>query len=84
MAAFAAFRHDITVVTLLPTLDEEGVKHGIIESKIEVIITSQELLAKLDVRVSLVNERKVSFRDFRLENIGFNGESPSYRLLSRS
>lgn len=47
--AFAAFRHNITVVTLIPTLDEEGVKHGINESKVKTVITSQELFSKLQV-----------------------------------
>ncbi|CAF1687465.1 unnamed protein product, partial [Adineta ricciae] len=47
LTAFAAFRHSLTVVTLLPTLDDEGVKHGINESGISTIITSQDLLSKL-------------------------------------
>ncbi|CAF1053768.1 unnamed protein product [Adineta ricciae] len=47
LTAFAAFRHSLTVVTLLPTLDDEGVKHGINESGIFTIITSQDLLSKL-------------------------------------
>ncbi|CAF0819334.1 unnamed protein product [Adineta steineri] len=48
LTAFAAFQHKLTAVTLLPTLDEEGVKHGIQESEIKIIITSQELLPKLE------------------------------------
>jgi long-chain acyl-CoA synthetase len=49
LTAFAAFRHGLTLVTLYSTLGEEAVKHGIIESQIKLIITSQELTAKLDV-----------------------------------
>ncbi|UJR08757.1 hypothetical protein I4U23_013014 [Adineta vaga] len=48
LTAFAGFRHSLTVVTLLPTLDDEGIKHGINETNIKTIITSQDLLSKLD------------------------------------
>ncbi|CAF3295265.1 unnamed protein product [Rotaria sp. Silwood2] len=48
LSAFAAFRHSLTVVTIIPTLDEEGVKHGINETKVQTIITSQELFPKLE------------------------------------
>jgi long-chain acyl-CoA synthetase len=49
LTAFAAFRHGITLVTLYSTLGEDAVKHGINESKVKLIFTSQELTAKLDV-----------------------------------
>jgi long-subunit acyl-CoA synthetase (AMP-forming) len=49
LTAFAAFRHGLTLVTLYSTLGEEAVKHGIKESQIKIIITSQELTSKLDV-----------------------------------
>jgi long-chain acyl-CoA synthetase len=48
LTAFAAFRHGLTLVTLYSTLGEEAVKHGIKESQIKIIITSQELTSKLD------------------------------------
>ena len=43
LTAFAAFRHGLTLVTLYSTLGEEAVKHGINESQVKIIITSQEL-----------------------------------------
>lgn len=49
LTAFAAFRHGLTVVTLYSTLGEEAVKHGINESQVQIIFTSQELAFKLDV-----------------------------------
>jgi long-subunit acyl-CoA synthetase (AMP-forming) len=49
LTAFAAFRHGFTLVTLYSTLGDEAVKHGINESQVKVIITSQELTSKLDV-----------------------------------
>lgn len=49
LTAFAAFRHGLTVVTLYSTLGEEAVKHGINESQVSIIITSNELLSKLEV-----------------------------------
>jgi len=49
LTAFAAFRHGLTLVTLYSTLGEEAVKHGIKESQVKIIITSQELTSKLDV-----------------------------------
>ncbi|CAF1359072.1 unnamed protein product [Adineta ricciae] len=48
LSAFGAFRHGMTVVTLYSTLGGEAVKHGINESGVEIIITSSELLSKLD------------------------------------
>ncbi|CAF3777239.1 unnamed protein product [Rotaria sordida] len=56
LSAFAAFRHSLTVVTLIPTLDEEGVKHGINETKVQTIITSQELFPKLEKVLDQTNE----------------------------
>jgi len=49
LTAFAAFKHGLTVVTLYSTLGDEAVKHGIKESQVKFIITSQELTLKLDV-----------------------------------
>ena len=49
LTAFAAFRHGLTVVTLYSTLGEEAVKHGINESQVSIIVTSYELLSKLEV-----------------------------------
>lgn len=51
LTAFAAFRHGITVVTLYATLGEEAVKHGINESQVSIIVTSHELLNKLEVKL---------------------------------
>ncbi|CAF3504649.1 unnamed protein product [Rotaria sp. Silwood1] len=48
LTAFAAFRHGLTVVTLYSTLGDEAVKHGINESQVHIIVTSQELTSKLD------------------------------------
>ncbi|CAF3774551.1 unnamed protein product [Rotaria sp. Silwood1] len=48
LTAFAGFRHGITVVTLYSTLGEEAVKHGINESQVSIIVTSHELLPKLE------------------------------------
>ncbi|CAF0944544.1 unnamed protein product [Didymodactylos carnosus] len=48
LTAFAAFRHGITVVTLYSTLGDEAVRHGITESEVEVIVTSTELVPKLE------------------------------------
>ncbi len=50
LTVFAAFRHGLTFVTLYSTLVEEAVKHGIKESQVQIIITSQELTSKLEVR----------------------------------
>jgi long-subunit acyl-CoA synthetase (AMP-forming) len=53
LTAFAAFRHGLTVVTLYSTLGEEAVKHGINESQVSIIITSSELISKLEVKKNL-------------------------------
>ena len=54
LTAFAAFRHGLTLVTLYSTLGEEAVKHGINESQVQFIITSQDLTEKLDVRMIFI------------------------------
>jgi long-subunit acyl-CoA synthetase (AMP-forming) len=51
LTAFAAFRHGLTLVTLLPTLPEDGVKHAINESGVEIVITSHELTPKIEVKI---------------------------------
>ena len=51
LTALAAFRHGLTVVTLYATLGEEAVKHGINESKVSIIVTSHELIPKLQVSI---------------------------------
>jgi long-chain acyl-CoA synthetase len=53
LTAFAAFRHGLTVVTLYATLGEEAVRHGIEESEVSVVVTSQELVEKLEVNISM-------------------------------
>ena len=50
LTALAALRHGLTIVTLYSTLGEEAVKYGINESQVSIIITSSELLSKLEVR----------------------------------
>ncbi len=52
LTAFAAFQHGLTLVTLLPTLAEDGVKHAINESGVEIVITSHELIPKIEVKIN--------------------------------
>ena len=81
LTAFAAFRHGLSVVTLYSTLGEEAVKYGINESQVSIIITSNELLPKLEVRTfSLGKIRVVSY----LENIRTSRESSLCDLFSSS
>ena len=49
LTAFAAFRHGLILVTLLPTLGEDGVKHAINESGVQIVVTSYELVPKIEV-----------------------------------
>ena len=64
LTAFAAFQHGVTVVTLLPTLDEEGVQHGINESEVKIIVTSQELISeKLEVKAICFRNKMFAFFD---------------------
>lgn len=51
LTAFAAFRHGLTLVTLYSTLGEEALLHGIKESNVKIIVTSQELTFKLNVNI---------------------------------
>ncbi|CAF1232867.1 unnamed protein product, partial [Didymodactylos carnosus] len=48
LTAFAAFRHGLTVVTLYSTLGDDAVRHGISESEVEIIVTSNDLIPKLE------------------------------------
>lgn len=47
LTAQACFRMNVTVVTLYSTLGEEGIIHGINETEVTHIVTSQELVPKL-------------------------------------
>ena len=49
LSALAALRHGLTIVTLYATLGEEAIKFGMNESQVSVIVTSSELLSKLEV-----------------------------------
>lgn len=46
LAAIAAFKNSYTVVTLYATLGEDAIIHGLSETEVEFVITSQELLPK--------------------------------------
>ena len=81
LSAFGAFRHGMTVVTLYSTLGGEAVKHGINESEVEIIITSSELLSKLDVKIQEVFFCVLFMNLIRLENIRSYTESSSCNLF---
>ena len=51
LTALAAFRHGLTLVTLYSTLGEEALLHAIEESQVNIVVTSQELIAKLNVTI---------------------------------
>ena len=57
MTAFAGFTHRFTVVTLIPTLDQQGVLHGIQESNVKLILTSQELFNKLNKIINQIENQ---------------------------
>ena len=81
LTAFGAFRHGLTVVTLYSTLGDDAVKHGINESQTSIIITSYELLSKLDVDYIFCFSTMCS--EFHsLENIGSNRKNSSSDLFS--
>jgi long-chain acyl-CoA synthetase len=61
LTALAALRHGLTIVTLYSTLGEEAVKYGINESQVSIIITSYELLSKLEVRAFSSSSSEGSF-----------------------
>jgi len=61
LTAFAAFRHGLTVVTLYSTLGDEAVKHGINESQVTIIVTSNELLTKLQVQRFCFEKKRILF-----------------------
>lgn len=86
LTAFAAFRQGLTLVTLYSTLGEEAVKHGINESQVTLIVTSQELTSKLTVRIYLTSTflfyRIIFFFFFLIENIRTNRKSSSCYLFS--
>ncbi|XP_064458379.1 fatty acid CoA ligase Acsl3-like isoform X2 [Ornithodoros turicata] len=47
MAALACFRNCIVVCTIYATLGDDGIVHGVNETEVHVIITSEELLSRL-------------------------------------
>ena len=46
MSAMAAFKHSLAVVTIYTNLGEEAVVHGLVETGVELVITSHELLPR--------------------------------------
>ena len=77
LSAFAAFRHSLTVVTLYATLGEEAVKHGINESQVSIILTSSDLLSKLEVE-----EREKKRKTKQLNFVFIEKDRKSTRLNS--
>jgi long-subunit acyl-CoA synthetase (AMP-forming) len=61
LTAFAAFQHGLTLVTLLPTLNEDGVKHAINEAEVKIVITSQELIPKFEVKMNFQKKKYLFF-----------------------
>ena len=51
LTAFSAFQHGLTLVTLLPTVNEDALKHAINESKVQIIVVSYELIPKIEVYI---------------------------------
>ena len=49
LTASTRLRHGLTVVTLYSTLDEDAILHGMNELQVLVIVTSFDLLSKLNV-----------------------------------
>lgn len=47
ISMFACFKSNLPVVTLYATLGEESILHGLQETDVNIVITSQELLPKL-------------------------------------
>ncbi|KAG1714093.1 Long-chain-fatty-acid--CoA ligase 4 [Nymphon striatum] len=62
IAALACFQHNVSVVTLYTNLGEEGMIHGILETNVSAVITSQDVLPKL---------RKVLSRTPNVKNVIF-------------
>lgn len=82
LSAFAAFRHSLTVVTLYATLGEEAVKHGINESQVSIILTSSDLLSKLEVEEREKKRKTKQLNFVFIENLRFDIEYSSCRLFS--
>lgn len=84
LTALAAFRHGLTVVTLYATLGEEAVKHGINESEVPLIVTSHDLLTKLEVTTKRLIDQILLFRSkfLQIENFGSNTKSSLCHLFS--
>lgn len=47
IAAHGLFKQSCTIVTIYATLGDEGVTHGVNETKVDTIVTSHELMPKL-------------------------------------
>jgi len=58
ISAQACFKQSLSVVTLYTNLGEEAVRHGLVETEVETVITSSELLPKF-VRILSGQEDKV-------------------------
>jgi long-chain acyl-CoA synthetase len=74
ITALACFKNNIPIVTLYTNLGEEGVLHGLLETKVATIVTSQELLprvAKILERAELIST-VIVFENKVLGDINFS------------
>lgn len=84
IAAHGLFKQSCTIVTIYATLGEEGITHGVNETEVDIIITSHELMPKLQSILKTIPKVQtiIYFEDqlHKTETTGFG----SVRVISFS
>lgn len=74
IAAHGLFKQSCTIVTIYATLGDEGVTHGVTETEVKTLITSQELLPKIrNLLKTIPNVDTIVFFEDQLQKADTSG-----------
>merc|ERR1719495_738216 len=83
ITAQACFKHSLPVVTLYTNLGDDAVQHGIVQTEVDTVITSHELLPKFrGILAQTPNVKRIIFFDNPIKKTDVSGYREDVRLLN--
>jgi len=83
ITAQACFKHSLPVVTLYTNLGDEAVQHGIVQTEVDTVITSHDLLPKFrSILAQTPNVKRVIYFDNPIKRTDTSGYREDVRLLN--
>jgi len=83
VTAQACFKHSLPVVTLYTNLGDEAVEHGIVQTEVDTVITSHELLPKFrTILAQTPNVKRVIYFDNPVKRTDTSGYRDDVRILN--